>query len=371
MTGHSPLVAHGDSAGRDTSDESVGGHRRTGTQTSNAADALVLIAADVLDDLERTRIATENRLRSLTHEPVEGERGGWFGKGLSPDMAEVRQVERVLEGLRQLEHAAELDLKRAMRKHPLGAWVKRTVGVGEKQAARLLAAIGDPGERRTVSQLWAYCGYHVLHPGQLAADAQMDGTGVDPTDHSGPDTRTASVGGESLGDHPDQGWHDTHGTPVGVAPKRRKGTKANWSNVAKMRARLIAEACVKAGIRKNPDAGPEFTLDTRTATTPYGAKYMARRARTAVTHPEWTSLHQHNDALRIVAKEVLKDLWREARHLTGYDVPDTHLPRAGEAGGKPDEALALLSEMRRRIHAGEPLGREVDLDELRQKWGAA
>jgi len=49
------------------------------------------------------------------------------------------------------------------------------------------------------------------------------------------------------------------------------------------------------------------------ACSPYRVVYDTRRAHTAVTHPEWTDGHSHNDALRIAAKEVLKDLWRAAR----------------------------------------------------------
>jgi hypothetical protein len=39
-----------------------------------------------------------------------------------------------------------------MRAHPLGPWVKRTTGVGEKTGARLLAAIGDPAALPSVKK---------------------------------------------------------------------------------------------------------------------------------------------------------------------------------------------------------------------------
>src|SRR4051812_17548773 len=139
------------------------------------------------DDLERVRIATENRLRALRDE-----------KGFA-DSPEARMLEALVEQLRSLEDGGTLNLRRAMRAHPLGPWVKRTVGIGEKQAARLLAAIGDPttyperddeneltGEilPRTVSKLWAYCGFHVID---------------------------------------------------GKRPRHTRGEQANWSNTAKMR----------------------------------------------------------------------------------------------------------------------------------------
>lgn len=87
-------------------------------------------------------------------------------------------------------------------------------------------------------------------------------------------------------------------TSAGVAPKRRKGQRANWSTDAGMRAHLIAESCIKQMDR-----------------SPYRATYDARRARTDETHPEWTAGHSHNDALRVTAKAILRDLWREAKRI--------------------------------------------------------
>jgi Transposase IS116/IS110/IS902 family len=41
----------------------------------------------------------------------------------------------------------------------------------------------------------------------------------------------------------------------------------------------------------------------------YGEIYAKRREHTALTHPDWTKAHSHQDALRIMMKAVLKDLW--------------------------------------------------------------
>jgi len=43
----------------------------------------------------------------------------------------------------------------------------------------------------------------------------------------------------------------------------------------------------------------------------YRAKYDARRAHTATTHADWTKGHSHMDAMRIMIKELVKDLWVE------------------------------------------------------------
>lgn len=99
---------------------------------------------------------------------------------------------------------------------------------------------------------------------------------------------------------------DTHShiAPVGThtAARRQKGVKANWSTDAKVRAYLIATSCIR-------QPGSE-----------YRAVYDQRRAHTATTHPEWTPGHSHNDALRILSKRILRDLWRAARnHHEGTD----------------------------------------------------
>lgn len=256
-------------------------------QRAARADALLLIYADLLDDLERVRLDTENRVRSL----------GDYG------LANARLIDMTAR-LKAEEHGAELELKRALRTHPLGPWVKRTVGIGEKQGARLLAAIGDPywntlhDRPRTVSELWAYCGYHVLNPGRQSADTQRSSAGVDPLapSRSNSEARREIAGGDPSSDTA-HGVPDTQPQTGGVAPKRRKGQKANWNATAKMRAYLCAESCIKQ------------------RHSPYRAVYDARRAHTADTHPEWTDGHSHNDALRVVAKEILKDLWREAKAI--------------------------------------------------------
>ena len=239
---------------------------------SRLDDALLLIYADALDDLERTRISTENRARALADI-----------KGLS-ESKEYARLRALAADLADLEHHIQLDLQRAMRRHPLSPWVAATKGVGMKQAARLLAAIGDPyidhrtNTPRTVSQLWAYCGYHVL-------------SGHNPLDHH------AIPAGENLcAGHTHQVQFDAQVNCVGVAAKRRKGQRANWNNTAKMRAYLIAVSCMKH-------------------TGPFRTVYDTRRAHTAVSHPEWTPGHSHNDALRIVAKAVLKEMWRESKRL--------------------------------------------------------
>ncbi len=260
-------------------------------------DPLLALSADVLDDLERVRVANENRLRQLTRTATDAD-GEDRGFGLDESHPDVARLAALVDALGKAEHTAELNLSRQMRAHALGPWVKTTTGVGEKQAARLLACIGDPYMRpelerdgevepsrpRLVSELWSYCGY---------GDAR--------------------------------------------AQVRRRGVQANWDDTAKKRAWLIS----KSGVRSlrapchvpEGQSWAEHTDDCRCG--PYRLVYdEARRKYDGTVHPEEckrcgpsgkpavagslrSAGHQEAMALRAMSKALLRDLWREARRLHG------------------------------------------------------
>lgn len=253
-------------------------------------DPTLATLAALLDDIEGNRKAHANRVRILTADEPD-EDGIIRGFGLDESHPAVGILTGLGDQLAALEHQTILALQRAMRQHPLAPWQKQAKGVGEKQLARLLASIGDPYLRtmpdgteqpRTVSQLWAYCGLHNLPSGQSTFGAH------------GSAAAGATTPPGSTKPHPTP---DRHPSAPGshTAARRAKGVKANWSTDAKTRAYLIATSIVKQ------------------TSSPYRATYDARRAHTAETHPDWTAGHSHNDALRIVSKAILRDLWRAAR----------------------------------------------------------
>lgn len=266
-------------------------------------DPILWLHAQVVADLEAQRIANENRLRTLTTTDPDDD-GVMRGFGLDESHPDVARLAAIVNALAGLEHQAVLNLSRAMRKHPLGPWCKAQKGVGDKQAARLLAAVGDPywntlhARPRTVSELWAYCGLHVLPAGRFDHDTRVPVASGDslPADLPRPDNQIRSVGRDQTSD-PGQATSGTQTTTAGVAAKRRRGQRCNWSADAKMRAYLVAVSCMKVH------------------GSPYRDVYLARREHTAVTHPDWTPGHSHNDALRVTSKAVLRDLWREAKRL--------------------------------------------------------
>ena len=262
------------------------------------------LAADVVDDLERVRNANANRLRQMTRPEsqldADGQRRGF---GLPSDHPDVERLSVLVENMSDLYDDAVKNLEKMMKVHPLGAWQRKTVGVGAKRLARLLAAIGDPywndlHERpRTVSELWAFCGYHVLPVGQ---DSDAHGEIANGA--------KLHAGGHALNEAHSQ-------LAPGVAPSRRRGQKANWSSSAKMRAYLISESCVIA------------------RTSPYRVVYDDARAKYAEGTHHWPCVrcgpsgkpaqpgsplslgHQHARGLRAISKAVLKDLWIESKRL--------------------------------------------------------
>lgn len=288
------------------------GHREVGAHLTYALggflrDPVLGVLADVVDDLETVRIANENRVRILTRTGVDAD-GGERGFGLTAEHPEVAKLIATVKALAAAEHDAILNLQRAMRKHPLGPWVKRTPGVGEKQAARLLAAIGDPyfndlhGRPRTVGELWAYAGFHVVD-----------------TSGSGPRTADTQTTCAAVGPKPHPDGHRTNDaqspTAVGVAPKRTRGQKSNWSEDARKRAWLIAASCIKfanSPYRKVYDDAREKYSDT---VHPTECVRCGPKGKPAQVGSPRSPGHQHAMALRLMSKAILRDLWIESRAL--------------------------------------------------------
>jgi len=251
------------------------------------ADPLLALAADVLDDLETVRVANENRLRQLTRTDTDSDDGD-RGFGLPLDHPDVACLAGLVDGLARAEHQAELQLCRLVRAHPLGPWIARSVGVGEKQGARLLAAVGDPywntrdDRPRRVSDLRSYCGY-----GDAATQV------------------------------------------------RRRGHRVNWSPTAKMRTFLVAEKCVQAGKARNTS----FYQTYAAARVKYADAVHKEECRRcgpsgapALPGSPLSAKHQHHRGLRAVSKAILLDLWREARYLHGdHDTRDDDLEEQAAA----------------------------------------
>lgn len=251
------------------------------TEPVGMHDYELSILATLVHDIEKTRKATRNRLQWLTEnkqatEPKtndlvyldNGEPKMW-GLGLPDDHGAVIATQTFFDELGKVESDVVKKLEKRMKAHPLGPFVKRHNGLGNKTVARLLAAVGDPaynsftGEPRMLSQLWQYAGH----------------------------------GSES---------------------KFTKGQQSFWNSEAKTRLFIIAERCKVTG--KQSGSKYRDIYDNRKAETE-GKRHTTACAQCKHAEPgdPWKDGHREADALRITGKEILRDLWLEARKYHGLE----------------------------------------------------
>lgn len=226
-------------------------------------DPVLQTLADGLDDVEKVRIAQANRYRILTatSEDSDGETRGF---GLSVDHPAVAALDAQLKTLEFLDKSMTKALAKQLRHHPLYPMVKGTKGLGDKTVARLLAAVHDPywndlhNRPRTVGELFAFCGV------------------------------------------------------AGPGCKRARGIKVNWSPDARKRLWIMTGPIIRTGgpYRVVYDAGREKYAD-KTHTAP--CAQCGVKGTPAAEGTPWRDGHKHAGAIRLVMREILRDLWTEAR----------------------------------------------------------
>lgn len=278
-------------------------------------DPLLSTLASGLDDVESVRISQENRYRQLTRtgEDKDGEERGFE---LDANHPAVAALDVQLRTLVDLDKGMAKALARQLRSHPLYPWVKGQCGLGDKQVARLLAAIRDPywndlhDRPRTVSELWAFCGLHVLPASYQVHAAQIlvAGGATLPASQITFDAQARDAGGNQAGGDTGHAGLDDHTNSSGVAPRRRRGQKANWSTDAKTRTYLIAESCMKN--RRSPY---RVVYDDGRAKYAEAIHAVACAPCSALQGAPLRDGHKHARAMRLVMKAVLKDLWIESR----------------------------------------------------------
>ncbi len=250
------------------------------------------------DELMRTRIRMENRIhaRLLNRSPESLMKQ--FQVDTLPDRGTpafrkiAHEAVPSLAGMVAVENA-NLD---SLTKHlesiagPRLRVFLDTPGIGLKLMARLLGEIGHP---------------------VIAFPAHWEET-ENPT---GDEPKRTIVEDEPFERTPGQLWQYTG---HGKAERRRKGMdQAELFRLgnpqAKMLTYLTAVGCMKmlGGEDKNGVMRPR---------SPYRNVYEEAKARYEITRPDpekgekesaerWTKGHRHNAALRIVGKEILRDLW--------------------------------------------------------------
>jgi hypothetical protein len=238
--------------------------------------ATLRILARTLDDIEQVRIMVGNRIGALVRE-----HGGT-----------LPHLEEILGEGRRWEHVTKLELVRVWRKDPLAPWAHGVRGLGELSIARLIGELGDPSVGSVGH--WETRGHqsHDAHDGNAplervwVVDAHYD--------------RSVSQLWQYCG--------------VGDPKRSRLAQGATQAEILargnpriKKQLYLIATAMLKAGNRAVYDEARE-----RYAERVHSKPCPQCRAKTG---DPWKPGHQHAAALRKVAKEFLKELWREDRRL--------------------------------------------------------
>lgn len=240
--------------------------------TGHLVYARLTLAADRLDDAEANRKASTERLRSLMTKVGESPPEGIGARSLAElvtsngAIPEAKSLAQELALTLEIERIATLELRHAMRTHPLSPWVALIMGIGEKGVGRLLGAVGDPGSKvdsetgevtpRSLSQLRSFCGY---------GDAR--------------------------------------------AQRRKKGQKVNWNPRARTAVWNIAEAAFRQGEYRRVYVTTREKYED--ATHDEKCPQCKSEAGTPLRDG-----HKHARAHRAVAKAFLSDLWREAHLVT-------------------------------------------------------
>jgi hypothetical protein len=158
------------------------------------------------------------------------------------------------------EHAIDLQLVRLARQHYLSGWVSQAPGIGLPGFARLLGVTGPLDRFATVSRLWAYLGMHV---------------------------------------------------DDGVAPRRRRGQRANWSAQGRVVAHQLAVAIVRVRRGRYRAAydrkKAEYLARPRTGPSacPFGQAHTNKKGLPVTCG----LMHAHMAAERYAVKLLLRDLW--------------------------------------------------------------
>lgn len=219
-------------------------------------------------------------------------------------------------------------------------WQKANFGIGDHLLARLLGQLGhpriatpyhwegpagkrvlvaDPSYERSLRQLYAYCGVGAperRRKGMTQEEALALGNPrcktllwliakqttmcrLAPTHPATAIPRTVEPAISA--DQPERAAtaieHSAGQPLLPHPPSRRSAARANPAGEVP-----LLETPIPISSAKEDSASRQYRL-----------LYEQRRAHTATTHPEWTDGHAYADALRIVSKAILRDLWTAAQ----------------------------------------------------------
>lgn len=181
---------------------------------------------------------------------------------LATDLLVTRNMLVIAEEAR---HAIELSMAKMARKLPAYAFAKGVTGFGDLAFAVLIGETGDLAKYDKPDKVWKRLGLAPLNGKAMSNWRKQGGLSADD-------------------------W-----VAAGYAPQRRAEVFAVVEDP------LFRHQASRKG--------------------PYHITYIARRERTAETHPDWTKGHSHADAKRVMVKRLVSDLWSEWR-LAVIGAPD-------------------------------------------------
>jgi len=105
---------------------------------------------DLYYDLQKSRIALENRVRAIKQERSH------------QSQEEAKVLSSVLEDVVRMEKAIPRAFQAYVAKSPVWPWLSRVKGIGVILAANLVSIYSDCSKFDTISKMWAYTGLHVI-----------------------------------------------------------------------------------------------------------------------------------------------------------------------------------------------------------------
>jgi hypothetical protein len=198
-----------------------------------------------------------------------------------PDLIELVKITALSRSAwDQKRDNATKAMEKLAAKLPVAAWVKGVHGIGILGLALILAETGKTGSLSNYSnpaKLWKRLGF-APYDGYAGSTWKRDSW------------RPRALTKEEWTDNPFSG--------------------ARYATMQQLATHLVDHQWIGAKKTEDGEGRPK-------PGAVYGEFYAARRARTLVTHADWSDGHRRSDALRVTFKEFLKDLWVEWHRLDG------------------------------------------------------
>jgi hypothetical protein len=179
----------------------------------------------------------------------------------------INTSDKAREGADELRNDTEKEIEGLARRLPVFAWVKSVKGARELGLATIVGEAGPLDRYANPQKLWKRLGF-APYEGFAGSTWKRDS------------------------------W------------RPRALTKQEWIDNPFSGERYALMVMLAEPIFRHQWIGKDKTEDgVGKPNGPYGEIYAARRAHTATTHPDWTDGHAKKDALRIMMKAYLRDLW--------------------------------------------------------------